>query len=124
MLYVEDFKQVCDAKTRIASLEKEISSLKKFNLDNEEIASTKAIMLEIEMLEYKVAILYGKVEEVVCFIKDCDDIIVSQAIEERFLKGKSWLQVAHTLGGSNTPESARKIVERYFKKKGIGRKEI
>ncbi len=116
MLYIEDLKRAYLLKRSVEKTENAISEIKKH--DKNLICSK-----ECEMLEYKLSILNGSLLEIVDFIKDCKDSLVSQAMYNRYLCGKSWEQVSLALGGYCTADCIRKMVERYLQKKGITRRE-
>lgn len=119
MLYIEDLKRAYVIKRNIETAEKEIAKLSEEQKQNIDTASTATVALEQEMLEYKVSVLNGSLLEIVDFIKNCEDSLVSQAMYHRYLKGKTWEQVALSLGGYNSAECIRKMVNRYLDKKGV-----
>ncbi len=49
------------------------------------------------------------------YIAVIKDPLTRRIFFERCYKGKSWAAVAVAVGGGNTPESCRKIFERYIK---------
>ncbi len=50
------------------------------------------------------------------FIDSIDDSLTRQVFYLRYSKCMTWQQVAGAIGGRNTNEGVRKIVERYLKK--------
>ena len=80
MLYIEDLKRAYVIKRNIEAAEKEIAKLSKEQKQNIDTASTATVALEQEMLEYKVSVLSGSLLEIVDFIKNCEDSLVSQAM--------------------------------------------
>ena len=112
MLYIEDLKRAYSLKRSVKKTEETISELKKH--DKNLICS-----MECEMLEYKVSILNGSLAEIVDFINDCEDALISQAMYYRYLCGKTWGQTAQSLGAYNSSDCIRKMVERYLEKKGV-----
>lgn len=119
MLNMESLKKVYELKGCIAAAEAEIAELKRKEAVDCDSATKSVISQEREMLEYKVAIMSGDVAEAIEFIDACEDVTVNQAMYYRFLKGNSWDAVAATLGGYNSAEGIRKMVERYLEKMGI-----
>lgn len=53
-------------------------------------------------------------EEIMDYIESCDDPNVRLAIFLHYVDGKSWPYTAVVVGGNNTPDSVRKMVERYI----------
>ena len=119
MIYIEDLKSAFRAKCSIDQAEKCIKKLKKNREETTSERQSESISKEIEMLEMKIAILYGNIRNAVEFIDDCDDVIISEAMYHRFLLGESWCAVAFAMGGYNSPECIRKMVSRYLDKKGV-----
>ena len=122
MLYIEDLKSAFRAKYSIDQTEKCIEELKKSREKAINDRQRRRISAEIEMLELKVTILHENIHDVVEFIENCDDVIVSAAMYHRFLLGKKWDSVACAVDGYNSPDCIRKMVSRYLDKKGIVRK--
>ncbi len=50
------------------------------------------------------------------FIDSIEDSLTRQVFHYRYSRSMTWQQVASTLGGRNTNEGVRKMVERYLKK--------
>jgi hypothetical protein len=120
MLYIEDLKEAYALKKTMADIEKEIKELD--SMETQEEQAKIAIAKEKEMLEYKLAILGGSYAEIVDFIKDCEDPLVSQVLYYKYLKNETWVKVAMLMGGYSSEENARKMAERYLAKKGITRR--
>lgn len=51
------------------------------------------------------------------YIDKIDDSLSRQIIGLRYISGLSWKQVAFHVGGGNTPDSVRKVHDRFLKKK-------
>ncbi len=115
MLYIEDLKRAYSLKRSVEKIEETISGLKKHD-------KNLICTMECEMLEYKLSILNGSLSEVVDFIKNCEDSLVSQAMYYRYLCGKTWGQTAQYLGAYNTADCIRAMVGRYLDKKGVIRR--
>ena len=49
------------------------------------------------------------------YITGIDDSLTRQILTLRFVNGLSWVQVAYSIGGDNTPDGVRMIVTRYIK---------
>lgn len=54
---------------------------------------------------------YAKLNE---FVNEIDDPLVQQIILYRYADGLRWCQIAERIGGDNTADSVRRIVERYL----------
>ena len=50
------------------------------------------------------------------YIADIPDSLTRQIFQLRFISGLNWVQVAMSIGGNNTPDSVRMIVNRYLHK--------
>ncbi len=57
-----------------------------------------------------------KCDEAMKFIQTIPDTLTRQAIYYRFVRLYSWQRVAIEVGGNNTKESVRKLVNRFFEK--------
>lgn len=126
MLYIEDFKKAYTLKKNIACIEEDIRKLDK-ELDEKEVQGFEEILgidAEKEMLEYKLCILNGNLMEIIDFINGCKDVFVSRALYCKYLKNESWSKVAMSLGGYNSGDCIRKMVERYLDKKGVTRRKV
>lgn len=53
-------------------------------------------------------------EEIEKYIGSVDDSLTRQVLYERYIRCKTWAAVACAVGGGNTPDSVRKISERYL----------
>lgn len=51
------------------------------------------------------------------WIENIDDPLVKDIVRYRYLRGFSWVKIAHKVGGGNTQDSVRMIVNRYLNKK-------
>ena len=60
--------------------------------------------------------LERKVERIEEWIAEIDDPIVKDIVTYRFVRGYRWAKVAIKVGGGNTEDGVRKIVERYLKR--------
>ena len=48
------------------------------------------------------------------YIDDIDDLLIRRIAEERFVNNKRFREIADELGGRNTAESVRKMLNRYI----------
>ena len=60
--------------------------------------------------------LKHKVKRIETWISEIDDPLVKDIIEYRFVRGYRWAKVSVIVGGGNTEDGVRKIVERYLKR--------
>ena len=49
------------------------------------------------------------------YIASIDDSMIRLILTLRYVEGLSWRQVAHRIGGGNTPDSVRKMHDRFLK---------
>ncbi len=73
----------------------------------------QASLLRMQRLEEKLLDLTNKAEE---YIFSIEDSKVRQIMLYRYLDDLNWVQVAHRMGKKYTPDSCRKIHERFFEK--------
>lgn len=59
--------------------------------------------------------LMDLLEDINSYIESIDDSLIRQVITLRFVNGLTWEQVAQSIGGNNTPDSVRKVAERFLK---------
>ena len=74
----------------------------------------QASLLRMQRLEEKLLDLTNKAEE---YIFSIEGSKVRQIMMYRYLDDLNWVQVAHRMGKKYTPDSCRKIHERFFEKK-------
>lgn len=84
-----------------------VSSLQRY------IECIQEIEQEIEERKNRIAEEILKIEK---YISTIDDSAVRQIFTLRFIELKSWVSVAHQLGGNNTDDSVRKQCYRYIKR--------
>lgn len=65
-------------------------------------------------LQRKVAAYKEMKASIERYINDIDDLLVRRIAEERFVKDKRFREIADELGGRNTAESVRKMLNRYI----------
>lgn len=65
-------------------------------------------------LSRRVEELIDLVEEINEYIENIDDSLVRQIITLRYVNGLGWSAVAAHIGGGNTPDSVRKVAERFL----------
>jgi len=53
-------------------------------------------------------------ERIMAWIAQIDDPVIQVVMHARYIRGKSWTAVAHSLGGGNTPENVRQLHSRYL----------
>ena len=66
-------------------------------------------------LERRVNELIELLEETQEYIQSIDDSLIRQIITLRHIDGLTWEQVAARIGGNNTPDSLRKMHDRFLK---------
>lgn len=75
--------------------------------------------LHPEMLKEEILALKEKAEQELSnlrqYIKEIDDSLVRQIIEYKYAQRLTWEETAARIGGANTKESLRKILQRYLK---------
>lgn len=71
------------------------------------------ILQTIRMMQRRSARM---LREIAAFIKEVEDPLVRAIIYGRYIKGMTWNQLAATIGGKNTPDSLRKMHNRYFRR--------
>lgn len=76
-----------------------------------EIADTKTL---IEAKEKEAIAEYNRLTRYICTVEDS---LIRQILRYRYIDGKSWLEVANTIGGNNTMDGVRMIAYRYIDKK-------
>ena len=64
----------------------------------------------------KVRRLKIKKQEIESFIDNIEDSLTRRIFRLRFVEGKNWVQVAVRIGGDNTPDCVRKVVDRFLQK--------
>lgn len=76
-----------------------------------------AVMIENirETIKRKVAQSIEERERLEQYIAGIDDPLIRQIFVARFVDGKTWAEVAYTVGGWNTPDSVKKACYRYLK---------
>lgn len=77
-------------------------------------------VLHPEMLREEILALKERAEQELStlrrYIKEIDDSLVRQIIEYKYAQRLSWEDTAAKIGGANTKESLRKILQRFLKK--------
>lgn len=53
-------------------------------------------------------------ERIMAWIQNIEDPMIQVIMHARYIKGKSWVAVAHDVGGGNTPDNIRQIHSRYL----------
>ena len=71
------------------------------------------ILQTIRMMQRRSARM---LREIASYIKEVEDPLVRAIIYGRYIKGMTWNQLASAIGGKNTPDSLRKIHNRYFRR--------
>ena len=56
------------------------------------------------------------VNDVLVFINGIEDAHIRRIVTMRYVDGLKWRQIAKNVGGGNTEDSVRKIVERFLEK--------
>lgn len=57
-------------------------------------------------------------ERLEAYISGIDDSMIRIILTLRYVEGLSWRQIAHRVGGGNTPDSVRKMHDRFLKGSG------
>lgn len=60
--------------------------------------------------------LLRSTRDVLKYIDGVEDSLVRQALQLRYIEGKTWDEVAKHIGGGNSSDSVRKAVSRYLRK--------
>lgn len=53
-------------------------------------------------------------ERIMAWIQNIEDPMIQVIMHARYIKGKSWVAVAYSLGGGNTSENVRQMHHRYL----------
>lgn len=135
-LTIKELKRYQDIKNIIDDLDAEINELKskcaidvvKASYDkfpytqhtlkitgNDEV-SLSAIQILVSKKTAKKAELENLRIKIESFIDDIQDYQVRRIFKFKYIKGKSWQEVANIIGGNNTRESVRKIATRFLLK--------
>ena len=81
--------------------------------------TAKRAIAEAE-LDQKIAELITKLNEervrIVKYMQEIDDSLIRQIVYYRFFKLRSWERVARDIGGTNTADSVRKMLDRYLER--------
>lgn len=67
-----------------------------------------------EDLQRKVAEFKEMKASIERYIENIDDLLIHRIAEERFVNNKRFREIADELGGKNTAESVRKMLNRYI----------
>lgn len=70
-------------------------------------------MLTLGKLQAKIDEQLVELEEM---IAEIDDSYIRRIVDYRVLQRKPWNEIANLIGGNNTPDSVRKIFERFIEK--------
>jgi len=69
-------------------------------------------------LERRLEEVMEKREEIEEYINSIDDSMIRMILTLRYINGLSWRQIANHIGGGNTPDSVRKMHDRFLKGSG------
>ena len=61
-------------------------------------------------------------ERIMEWIQSIEDPMIQTIMHARYIRGKSWVGVAHALGGYNTADSVRKMHTRYLSVLSVSKK--
>ena len=120
---VKDIREIKDEidelRAKAEKVNQSISDMPRVESGNGDKVSTYALRIAEKTKELKSKQTKAKSEreKIIDFLGGIDDVMVKLAIQYRFLNILPWVKVAYFLGGGNTAESARKMVNRYFYKK-------
>ena len=95
-------------------LRKELIRRKLFAKKEEDI---KFLEEQAQLLADKSEKCKNQREEIETFVDKIRDSLTRQVLRERYIFGKTWAGVAMAVGGGNSPDSVRKIAERYLAEK-------
>ena len=95
-----------------ASLEKEMNE-KRQGAKGEDLVFLERQIQRVRRKKERSLRLHEEIEDYVENISDC---LTRQIVYERYIRGKTWTAVAMAVGGGNTPDSVRKISERFLEK--------
>lgn len=129
----KQLKQIAKLKTEIETIKKQIESLGDILLMDKVKGSSchfpytersftivgadtsKADRLQ-RKLNRKIDSLIDLIDEINGYIDNIPDSLTRQVISLKYVNGMTWEQVAASIGYKVTPESARKISERFLEK--------
>ena len=94
------------------SLAKEIGE-KRATATGEDLLFLNRQIQRLQQKKVRSMRMHEQIEEYVDSISDC---LTRQVVYERYIRGKTWTAVAMAVGGGNTPDSVRKISERFLEK--------
>lgn len=131
-LTVQELKQYIFLKIELDRITNELNEIK----SNKTVSTVKASYSEFPFTEHSVSvqgcdesainkikrlndkkfIIQTKIELIEDFIDSIKDSQIRQIIELKYIKNKSWAEVAKILGGNNTRDSVRKMSRRFLEK--------
>ena len=108
-------KEIEMEKNRLKELEEAATdtSVKISGLPHTSGISNKTA-LAAEIAEKEAIAEYNRLTRYICTVEDS---LIRQILRYRYIDGKSWLEVANTIGGNNTMDGVRMIAYRYIDKK-------
>lgn len=68
------------------------------------------------VIHNKIERTYYEYNRLIAYINSVDDSLVRQILTCRFINGMSWVQVACSIGGDNTPDGVRMIANRFMQR--------
>lgn len=118
--YVSIKKETEDLKRRIIHLKNEVDRMRNDGLSS---ANTNSY-IEKQVLRAEYIDRLSELEqklikesvEIENYISEIPDSFIRQIIRYKYIDGMSWERTARKMGGSNTRDSIRMIVKRYFKR--------
>jgi len=69
-----------------------------------------------KQLQRRIDKLLNLMKETNEYINNIDDSLIRQIISLKYVDGLTWEQVAASIGGGNTPDSVRKMCNRFLEK--------
>ena len=74
----------------------------------------KQYRLQLQLMDEKLHDTLNKVDD---YINSVEDSRIRRILRYRYIDDMNWVQVAHQMGKNHTPDSCRKVVERFLEKK-------
>ena len=115
---IEIKDEICELRAKAEKVNQSISGMPRAESGNGDKVATYSLKIaeKTKELEHKQIKAKKERQRIIDFLDTVDNVLVKQAIQYRFLNILPWIKVAYFLGGGNTDESARKMVERYLDK--------
>ena len=117
-------KEIKEQQRRIAELETpaincstEITELPTGKGISDKIGNYAAQIADLKaLLDLNLKKCFYELNRLERFIQSIEDPILRQIMTFRFVNGYSWIKIAYTIGGNNTPDGIRIKVMRFLQK--------